>query len=133
MSDITDRPAQAGEDKGWIFHFAEAARWAAANPGAYRGGRLCETDGFIHCSTAGQLAETARLHLKGRDDLLLLTIDVRRLGALLGWEPSRGGQLFPHIYGPLPSVAVVRTDPLPLGPDGLHIFPAHAGADGAGA
>ena len=41
MTDITDRPAQAGEAKGWIFHFAEAARWAAANPGAYRGGRLC--------------------------------------------------------------------------------------------
>src|SRR5690606_24278446 len=74
MTDITDRPAQAGEDRGWIFHFAEAARWAAATPGAYRGGRLCETDGFIHCSTADQLAETARLHLKGRDDLMLVTI-----------------------------------------------------------
>ncbi|MEN2977270.1 DUF952 domain-containing protein [Tistrella bauzanensis] len=121
------RPAAAGDDSGWIFHFAEAARWAAATPGAYRGGKLCETDGFIHCSTAAQLVETARLHLAGRDDLLLITIDIRRLGPLLRWERSRGGQLFPHIYGPLPSVAVVRADPLPLDAAGHHLFPAHTG------
>ncbi|MCG8441072.1 MAG: DUF952 domain-containing protein [Caulobacterales bacterium] len=63
-------------------------------------------DGFIHLSARDQLAETVRRHYGGRDDLLVLEIDAAALGDTLKWEPSRGGALFPHVHGPLPTSAV---------------------------
>ena len=54
---------------------------------------------------------------------MLLRVDAARLGDRLKWEPSRGGALFPHLYGDLDPKAVTRVDPLPLGPDGRHEFP----------
>jgi uncharacterized protein (DUF952 family) len=80
-------------------------------------------DGFIHFSTATQVVETASKHFVGQSDLLLLSIDATRLGDQLKWEPSRGGALFPHLYGDLDVAAVTRVEPLPLGPDGRHVFP----------
>jgi uncharacterized protein (DUF952 family) len=56
---------------------------------------------------------------------MLLTVDGDALGENLWWEPSRGGQLFPHLYAALPVSAVLRADPLPLGSDGRHLFPPH--------
>jgi uncharacterized protein (DUF952 family) len=79
-------------------------------------------DGFIHFSTRAQVAETARRHFAGRTDLLLVTVDVNRLGDGLKWEPSRGGDLFPHLYGPLFMSWAVDVVDLPLGADG-HVFP----------
>lgn len=109
-----------------VFHIAEDARWrAAATEGYYRGGPLDERDGFIHCSTAEQLRETARAHLAGREGLVLLTIDAASLGGNLKWEISRGDVLFPHLYAALPVSAVRRADPLPLDADGNHVFPDH--------
>ncbi|MBT6094003.1 MAG: DUF952 domain-containing protein, partial [Rhodospirillaceae bacterium] len=84
-----------------------------------------KADGFIHFSTASQVIESAAKHRTGQDGLLLLTVDVGALGDALKWEPSRGGQLFPHLYGDLGVDAVVRADPLPLGDDGNHVFPEH--------
>lgn len=113
-----------------VFHLAEDARWRAAEAdGYYRGGPLDEQDGFIHCSTAEQLRETVRVHLAGREGLVLLTIDAARLGGDLKWEVSRGGALFPHLYAALPVAAVRRADPLPLGGDGTHVFPDHVPGD----
>ena len=80
-------------------------------------------DGFIHFSTAEQIRESARKHRTGQADLVLVTVDSARFGTALKWELSRGGALFPHLYGALPLDAVIRTDPLPLGPDGMHLFP----------
>ena len=79
-------------------------------------------DGFIHFSTAAQVQETAAKHFAGARDLLLVFVDTARLGDRLRWEPSRGGALFPHLYGPLDLAAVVRVTPLPLGANG-HEFP----------
>ena len=59
-------------------------------------------DGFIHFSTAAQAVETAAKHFAGADDLLLVAVDADALGPALKWEPSRGGALFPHLYGALP-------------------------------
>lgn len=113
-----------------VFHIAEDARWRAAeSDGYYRGGPLDERDGFIHCSTAAQLRETVRLHLAGREGLVLLTIDAARLGADLKWETSRGGALFPHLHAALPLDAVRRADPLPLDAEGNHVFPDHVPGD----
>lgn len=83
-------------------------------------------DGYIHFSTASQARETAAKHFAGQDDLLLVAIDAAALGTALKWEPSRGGALFPHLYGPLPLSAVRSVSPLPLAPDGAHVFPEMA-------
>lgn len=74
-------------------------------------------DGFIHFSAAHQLRETLRKHFVGRTDLVLLTVDDSQLGAELRWEPSRGGDLFPHLYGPLSPDAVVSVDSICLDSD----------------
>ncbi|HYC01692.1 MAG TPA: DUF952 domain-containing protein [Azospirillaceae bacterium] len=109
-----------------IFHMCRAEEWQAAQAaGSYPGSSQDRADGFIHFSTGAQLPESAAKHRTGQTGLVLLTVDPDALGAALKWEPSRGGQLFPHLYGALPVSAVVRTDPLPLGPDGLHVMPPH--------
>ncbi|MDF1621127.1 DUF952 domain-containing protein [Pseudothioclava nitratireducens] len=79
-------------------------------------------DGYIHFSTAGQVAETAAKHFATESDLVLLAIDADRLGPALKWEPSRGGALFPHLYRKLELSEVVWDKSLPLGASG-HIFP----------
>jgi uncharacterized protein (DUF952 family) len=79
-------------------------------------------DGFIHLSTAEQVAETAAKHFGTESDLVLVAIDAGRLVPALKWEPSRGGALFPHLYRPLKIADVVWDKSLPLGASG-HIFP----------
>jgi uncharacterized protein (DUF952 family) len=109
-----------------IFHMCRADEWAAAQAsGSYQGSSQDTADGFIHFSTAAQVRESAAKHRAGQDGLMLLTVDPGRLGEALKWEPSRGGQLFPHLYSALPVRAVLRADPLALGADGLHVFPGH--------
>jgi uncharacterized protein (DUF952 family) len=58
-------------------------------------------DGYIHMSTAAQLDETVARHFAGQEDLTVAAIDLGALGEAVKWEPSRGGELFPHLYGPL--------------------------------
>jgi uncharacterized protein (DUF952 family) len=79
-------------------------------------------DGFIHFSTAAQVAETAARHFGGESDLVLVAVSAEGLGPRLKWEPSRGGALFPHLYGALGMADVVWDKSLPLGASG-HIFP----------
>ena len=107
-----------------IFRLLDADTWErAAAAGRFEGTEHDVRDGFIHFSTAAQVAETARRHYAGRANLVLLWIDAPALGAALRWEPSRGGALFPHLYGSLPASAVLKVAPLPLGADGSHVFP----------
>ncbi|MDQ2064749.1 DUF952 domain-containing protein [Xinfangfangia sp. CPCC 101601] len=79
-------------------------------------------DGYIHFSTAPQLAETAAKWFATESDLVLVAFDAATLGPSLKWEPSRGGALFPHLYRPLRLDEVVWDKSLPLGATG-HIFP----------
>ena len=79
-------------------------------------------DGYIHFSTAAQVAETAAKHFATESNLVLLALDHDRLGPALKWEPSRGGQLFPHLYRALRLDEVIWDKSLPLGATG-HIFP----------
>ena len=107
-----------------IYKIAPEALWREAEKnGRFTGAAIDVADGFIHFSTAAQAAETAAKHFAGQDDLLLVSVDVDRLGPSLKWEPSRGGALFPHLYGDLDLSAVMKVEPLPLGPDGRHLFP----------
>ena len=91
--------------------------------GESQGAPIDIADGFVHFSTAAQAAETAKRHFAGVDGLFLLALDGEKLGDALKWEPSRGGDLFPHLYGPLRLADVLWAQPLPL-VDGAHQFPA---------
>jgi uncharacterized protein (DUF952 family) len=101
-----------------------AETWeAAVRAGEYRGTADDLRDGFIHFSIADQIAESARRHRAGQKGLVLIAVESARLGDRLRWEKSRGGALFPHLYGALDPAEVASVAPLPLGPDGEHIFP----------
>jgi uncharacterized protein (DUF952 family) len=107
-----------------IYKICSAAQWAeAGRTGEFRGSGIDLTDGYIHFSTAGQAAETAAKHFAGMADLVLVAVAAEKLDGALKWEPSRGGALFPHLYGVLPMAAVLWAKPLPLGTDGAHVFP----------
>jgi len=107
-----------------IYKICGAAAWQAAeHAGEFAGAPVDHADGYIHFSAADQVAETAAKHFAGQRDLVLFAVDADALGPALKWEPSRGGALFPHLYGKLPLTAVRWTKPLPLGPDGRHVFP----------
>jgi len=107
-----------------IYHICRRAEWAAAQAaGVYVGSSQDRADGFIHFSAAAQVIASAAKHRAGQADLLLLAVDGTALGPALRWEASRGGALFPHLYGSLPMTAVIWAMPLPLGADGRHVFP----------
>jgi uncharacterized protein (DUF952 family) len=102
-----------------IYKICERALWRAAEAaGSFRGSTDDLRDGFIHFSTAGQLAETAAKHFAGRSGLILVAVDAGIVGAELRWERSRGGDLFPHLYGALSLGAVRWAQPLPDEVDG---------------
>jgi len=105
-----------------IYKIVPAELWRQSEAaGVFTGAPVDVRDGFIHFSTAAQARETAARHFAGIDDLLLVAVDADMLE--LRWEPSRGGDLFPHLYGDLPLSAVRRVVPLPRGADGGHLFP----------
>jgi uncharacterized protein (DUF952 family) len=108
-----------------IYKICPRTLWKEAKRvGRFDGAPVDRADGFIHFSTSAQVRETAARHFAGGDDLLLIEVDPTAVNGALRWEPSRGGDLFPHLYGSLPLSAVRRIERLPLGPDGAHLFPA---------
>ena len=108
-----------------IYKIAPKSLWAEAEAaGVFTGAPVDLADGYIHFSTAAQTRETAAKHFAGQSDLVLATIDADRLGDALKWEPSRGGDLFPHLYRALRMDEVASVHPLPLNADGAHDFGA---------
>ena len=107
-----------------VYKIAPRPLWEAAErAGRFDGAPVDHADGFIHFSTGSQAVETAAKHFAGQDDLVLVAVETAALGDGLKWEVSRGGALFPHLYGPLALDAVAWVRPLPLGRDGAHVFP----------
>jgi uncharacterized protein (DUF952 family) len=103
-----------------IYKILPRAEWAVAQAaGSFEGSAVDLNDGYIHFSTAAQAQETARRHFAGQADLVVLEVEASELGEALRWEPSRGGELFPHLYGPLPAAQVRSVAEAPLGPDGV--------------
>ncbi len=114
-----------------IYRLCRRDEWERAQAlGTYAGGAADERDGFLHFSTAEQVAESARRHMAGVVDLLLLTVPASALGDALRWEPSRDGQLFPHLYSVLSVDLIVDVAPMPLGEDGRHRLPTLTGRSG---
>jgi len=100
-----------------------AALKQASAAGSYAGSEDDRRDGYIHLSAGAQLDGTARRHFRDRGDLVLVAYDPAELGAVLKWEPSRFGDLFPHLYGELPTAVALWVLPLTLAPDGVPIIP----------
>lgn len=102
----------------------ESAYAPSRGASSFAGMPVDAADGYMHFSTADQLAETLRLHFAGQDDLILLAVRTADLGADLIWEPSRGGTLFPHLYGgPLRLAAIAWEAPLSVAADGGCVLP----------
>lgn len=105
---------------GRIYKILTRAEWDQARAaGLFTGSAVDRADGFIHFSTGVQAAETARRHFAGQPDLLVLELEADVLGGALRWETSRGGDLFPHLYGPLVTSQVLAVREAPLGADGV--------------
>jgi uncharacterized protein (DUF952 family) len=102
-----------------IYKILPRADWQAAKEvGVYKGSPVDLADGFIHFSTEDQLRETAARHFRGQADLVVVAFEADELGPRLVWEPSRGGALFPHLYGSLETSLALGVSEAPLGPDG---------------
>ena len=111
-----------------IYKVADAAEFSAAQAdGIYAGAPVDLEDGFIHFSTALQVAETIRRYFKGRKNLVLAAVRTADLGEALRWEPSRGGDLFPHLYGNLEMKAVAWTEGIDVDEDGNCQLPDRLG------
>jgi uncharacterized protein (DUF952 family) len=103
-----------------IYKILPRQAWEAALAvGCFEGSAVDLADGYMHFSTAAQAKETAERHFRGQTDLLVLEVEADDLGAHLRWEPSRGGDLFPHLYGVLNTDFVRLVRPAPLGEDGV--------------
>lgn len=106
-----------------LYKICPAAMWREAEKrGVFEGAPVDLADGYIHFSTAAQVKETARRHFSGQTDLVLVAVPQENVGKNLVFEPSRGGDLFPHLYGTLDPRVVSWVKPLPW--DGAaHLFP----------
>lgn len=105
------------------YKLVDRDEWELARlDGAYAGSAVDLKDGYIHMSSGAQLAETARRHYAGRGDLLLVAVDLTVLGEALKWEASRGGDLFPHLFAPLPVSAAREERSLSVDADGVMHF-----------
>lgn len=102
-----------------VYKILPAEEWERAKAvGRFKGSAIDLKDGYIHLSAASQVHETARLHFHGREALVLVVLESEALGEALKWEPSRGGGLFPHVYGSLDTALALEVRPLSLGADG---------------
>lgn len=107
-----------------IYKIVPRSLWSKAEKsGVFEGAPIDLSDGYIHFSTAEQVAETAALHFAGQKDLLLIAVDGSVFGDELKFEPSRGGSLFPHLYANLPVKAALWVKPMPLDGAGRHVLP----------
>jgi uncharacterized protein (DUF952 family) len=108
----------------WVYKIARESEWQEiAHTGSFAGSADDKRDGFIHLSAAAQVRATCDKWFKGEDNLLLVALEMDRLGPALKWETSRGGEQFPHLYAALPIGLVHSVVPIRRGDDGRPIFP----------
>jgi uncharacterized protein (DUF952 family) len=108
-----------------VYKVVRTAEWATAlEAGVFKGSADDERDGFIHLSRASQLRTTLEKHFAGEDGLLLVSLHVDGLGPELKWEVSRGGESFPHLYGPLKLTLARSVVPIYRDDDGRPILPS---------
>jgi uncharacterized protein (DUF952 family) len=97
-----------------IYKIFRAPEWEAMQARGHTAGAPIDlTDGYVHLSTAAQVEDTAARHFAGEHGLVLLAVDDAVMAPDIRWEPSRGGQLFPHLYRDLRMDDVLWSAPLP--------------------
>ena len=102
-----------------VYKIATVLDWRQAVADGYYSGSADDVrDGFIHLSSRSQLVGTLEKHFRGKTDLVLIAFEEDKLGPGLKWETSRGGELFPHFYGPLPVASALWERGLDTGPAG---------------
>ena len=100
-----------------VYKVMTRADWEAFDrSGEYQGSEADRRDGFIHLAAADQLSSVCRRHFADRHDLILLALDPDKFGQQIRWEEAHDRH-YPHLYGPLPSHAVLGADPIPDDPD----------------
>jgi uncharacterized protein (DUF952 family) len=108
-----------------MYKILPKAEWDAfVASGTFKGSPVDLQDGYIHFSYGHQAEETARKYFSGQHDLMIFAVEAETLGSCLKNEPSRGGDLFPHLYAPLAISAVLWSKQLPLSPDGVPVLPS---------
>jgi uncharacterized protein (DUF952 family) len=107
----------------FVYKILNAEDWRVAEELGHTSTALDEGDGYVHLSTRAQVAETLALHYHGQEAVRLLEYVVEEMGGLVRWEESRGGQLFPHLYGTLRPDTAIRTWTLHLDPEGTPVLP----------
>lgn len=121
---MTEQKSLAGSQPRHALKIVSAEEWRqTVSDGVFQGSPVDHADGFIHLSSVDQVEETATRHFAGRDGLMLLVIELARVDGEVRWETSRGGDLFPHVYGTLPLECVLAAEALERDRDGLFIFP----------
>ena len=106
-----------------IYKILSRGEWAVAlESGKFTGSDLDRYDGYMHFSAAAQLRETVRLYYRGAKDMVVLEVCEESLGCHLRWEPSRGGELFPHLYCSLEVKQVLKVYGESLREGGLPIL-----------
>ncbi len=124
MSDHADEHGSAAEMPQTAYKILAAEEMRALETdGSFAGAPVDLADGYIHLSTAAQLAATVDRHFAGREGLWIAAVDLGAFGESLRWEPARGGDLFPHLYAPLPLAAVIAYSPLEREADGTIRLP----------
>ncbi len=100
---MTDMPRPAT-----AYKILTAGQWAHfRRHGVFHGAPVDLDDGYIHLSAADQSQGTLDKHFAGQENLVIAEVDLTLLKDVIKWEPSRGGALFPHIYGDLPIHAIM--------------------------
>jgi uncharacterized protein (DUF952 family) len=120
----TQATSRTPEQVRRIYKICPASAWRKAErQGVYRGSADDARDGFIHFSTASQLAQTAKKHFAGQSGLFLIEVDADALGERLRWERSRNDELFPHLFDELDLGAVTAVYDMRARCDGTHEIP----------
>jgi uncharacterized protein (DUF952 family) len=104
-----------------------AEQMQALEEDRFEGAPIDVADGYVHLSTADQVAGTLEAHFAGRDDLFLAAVDLAKAGERVRWERSRGGALFPHLYAPLRRALILASGRLQRDATGAPILPKPAG------
>lgn len=116
-------PKRLQEAQSRVFKILQSEDWTnAAAIGFYSGSADDRRDGYIHLSSGAQIEGTLTKYFRGQSGLVLVAFETAALTTHLRWEASRGGDLFPHYYGPLPTKLALWQRPLPVGADGIPIF-----------
>ncbi len=107
-----------------IYKICPAGLWQeAVAAGVFTGSAVDHADGYIHFSTAGQVAGTLARHYPNVAELLLAAFDEAKFSMPVRYEAARDGALFPHLYGTFDPKSALWVKPLALGADGHHVLP----------